>query len=112
MNKKRRAEIAAVIAAIEKAKQNIESDDAADLIDDAKLDANSIRIDEQDCLDNMPENLENSERYEMMEAAVENLEDAVDALDDALRGIEDEDPIDEIVSYLDDAVKSLDKASE
>ena len=41
-----------------------------------------ISDDEHDCLDNMPENLEYSERYEKME-------NAVDKLDDAAQGIQD-----------------------
>lgn len=38
---------------------------------------------EQDCLDNMPENLQYSERYEKMEAAIDNLETAVERIDEA-----------------------------
>lgn len=44
---------------------------------------------EQDCLDNMPENLQTSERYENMEAAVDCLEEAVSHLDDAKNRIEE-----------------------
>jgi len=50
-------------------------DMAFSLVDDA-------RSEEQDCLYNMPENLEYSERYEKME-------NAVDKLDDAAQGIQD-----------------------
>lgn len=39
--------------------------------------------DEQYALDNMPENLQNSERYEAMEEAIDNLEDALENLDEA-----------------------------
>ena len=42
----------------------------------------SIAADEQDYLDNIPENLQGSERYEAGENAVENLEDAIDWLED------------------------------
>lgn len=38
---------------------------------------------EQDALDNMPENLQTSERYEAMEDAVDNLEDALSSLREA-----------------------------
>ena len=38
---------------------------------------------EQDCLDNMPENLQESDRYQKMESAIENLESAVDSIDEA-----------------------------
>lgn len=39
--------------------------------------------DEQDCLDNMPENLIDSERCHKMEDAIERLEEAVERIDDA-----------------------------
>ena len=39
---------------------------------------------EQDCLDNLPESLEGTDRYEKMESAVENLEEAQEELDSVL----------------------------
>lgn len=68
MNQKRRTEISEAIAQIVLAKQDVES----------------ILMDEQTCLDNMPENLEGSERYERIENAVDKLDDAVDSLQDAI----------------------------
>lgn len=68
MNQKRRAEISGVIAEIFS----------------AKIDVESILTDEQACLDNMPENLEGSERYERIENAVDKLDEAVDSLQDAI----------------------------
>ena len=49
---------------------------AIDLIRDAKYE-------EQDALDNMPENLQNSEKYESMESVIDVLEDALSSIDDA-----------------------------
>ncbi len=43
---------------------------------------------EENCVDNYPENLQNTETYENMEAAVENLNDALDKLDEAKDSIE------------------------
>ena len=51
-------------------------DMAIDLIRDAKYE-------EQDALDNMPENLQNSEKYESMESVIDVLEDALSSIDDA-----------------------------
>lgn len=51
-------------------------DRALELIRDAKYE-------EQDALDNMPENLQNSERYETMESAIDALEDAISSIDEA-----------------------------
>lgn len=51
-------------------------DCAIDLISDA-------RNEEQESLDNLPENLQNSDRYESMENAIDNLEDALEKIDEA-----------------------------
>lgn len=44
---------------------------------------------EQDCLDNMPENLQDSERCLKMEFAIEKLEDAIEEIENATENIED-----------------------
>lgn len=44
---------------------------------------------EEDCLDNMPENLQMSDRYESMEAAIDCLNDAVANIDMAKEKIEE-----------------------
>ena len=44
---------------------------------------------EEDCLDNIPENLQMSDRYEAMETAVGHLEDASSLLDEAKDKIEE-----------------------
>ena len=46
-----------------------------------------VLYDERDCLDNIPENLSGSERYQMMETAIDNLENAIDYLRDAYEAI-------------------------
>lgn len=66
MNKERRGSLKEATALL---------DQAADIITVA-------RDDEQYCLDNLPENLQNSERYENMEKAVDDLEEALDRIDD------------------------------
>ncbi|WP_304432874.1 hypothetical protein [Acutalibacter muris] len=38
---------------------------------------------EQDCVDNYPENLQGTERFERMEDAVDNLNEALEKIDDA-----------------------------
>ncbi len=45
--------------------------------------------DEKECLNNMPENLEGSDRYEKMENAVEQLEDAISSIEDARDALEE-----------------------
>lgn len=53
---------------------------AMDHLREASNIVDRIKDEEQDSLDNMPENLQESERYS-------NMEEAVDALDDALTAI-------------------------
>lgn len=68
MNKLRRNQIEKVIAKIEEAKSALES----------------IRDDEQDYFDNMPENLQYSARGEAAEEAVDLMDEAIDSLDDVV----------------------------
>ena len=67
MNDKRRKRLSEASALLSRA-----SDIISDVLDE-----------EQDCLDNMPENLQYSDRYENMEAAVDRLNDALSELDSA-----------------------------
>lgn len=45
--------------------------------------------DEQDCLDNMPDNLQYSDRYERMEAAISKLEDGLNNIEAAEECLEE-----------------------
>lgn len=73
MNNGRRKEIRDVLQKIE---------DLSGLIEEIKTDIEFIQEEEQGCLDNIPENLQGSERYERAETAVENLQSAVDILEE------------------------------
>ena len=64
MNDKRRKRLSEASALLSRASNII-----SDVLDE-----------EQDCLDNMPENLQYSDRYENMEAAVDKLNDALSEL--------------------------------
>lgn len=72
MNKARRKALDAVISKIEEAKELLEN----------------LQAEEEEYRDNMPENLQGSERYEAADAAVDNMSSAVDALDEAISSIE------------------------
>ena len=72
MNKKRRERLQAAI----------------DHLDQAVSIVEGVRDEESDCKDNMPENLQDSERYEAMENAVDALEDAITSINDANESIE------------------------
>ena len=72
MNKKRRERLRAAI----------------DHLDQAASIVESVRDEESDCKDNMPESLQDSERYEAMENAVDALEDAITSINEANDSIE------------------------
>jgi hypothetical protein len=74
MNKVRRKEIAKAIELLEQAREILES----------------VRDDEQEAFDNMPESLQSSERGEAMEEYIYTLEEAIEAIDtDELQEIVD-----------------------
>lgn len=72
MNKVRRAKLNAIINAL----------------NDLRSDLELVHDEEQDVMDNMPESLQESERYERMEEAVDNMDDAMSSLDDAVDSLE------------------------
>lgn len=62
--------------------------DALKLLSNVEIIVDAVYDKEQGCLDNYPENLQESERFEKMECAVDNLSDALDKLDDVREHIE------------------------
>ena len=62
-------------------------DDIANKIYVLSWELDELRREEQEYFDNMPENLQCSERGERAEEAISSLEDAVDSLNSALESI-------------------------
>lgn len=60
-----------------------------DVISDALDNLDGVRDEEDEYKENIPENLQCSERYEKAESAVEALENALSSLEDALYYIEE-----------------------
>lgn len=60
-----------------------------DIITEAKDNLDEVRDEEECYKDNMPENLQGSERYERAEEAIDALESAISSLEDALDSIEE-----------------------
>lgn len=58
------------------------------LLDSAANIVDSVCDKEQDCMDNYPENLQGTDRFERMESAVDSLNDAMEKIDDAKGYIE------------------------
>lgn len=61
---------------------------AIPLLEQAKSILERVVSDEEDALDNIPENLQESERYEKIEDAVDNLNEAVENIGDAIENID------------------------
>ena len=59
-----------------------------DRLEELKSDLEDIQAEEEECRDNIPENMQYSELYEKAEEACENLEDAVSGLEDVISSIE------------------------
>ncbi len=62
--------------------------DALRMLSNAASIVETVCDKEQDCVDNYPENLQSTERFEHMEAAVDILNDALEKIDDAKGYIE------------------------
>lgn len=52
------------------------------LLDNVSAAISRVLDEEQDSIDNIPENLQYSENYERMEAAIEKLEEVIDKIDE------------------------------
>ena len=52
-------------------------------LSDVQAIVQSVCDQEEDCVDNYPENLQSTEKFERMEDAVENLNEALEKIDDA-----------------------------
>lgn len=75
MNKERRAEIQDVLKTLD----NITAE-----LEDLQSSIENIKDEEQEYLDNIPENLQESDRYHKSEEAIENLENACDTIEDTV----------------------------
>lgn len=74
MNKVRRGELERIRALIEQAQDDLEA----------------VQAEEENCRDNTPESLQNTERYEQSEAACNSLAKAVGSLESAIDAIDQE----------------------
>lgn len=58
-----------------------------DRLEDIKADLEEITYEEEKCRDNIPENLQGSEKYERADEACDNLNDAADTLNEVIDSI-------------------------
>lgn len=73
MNNTRRKQIKSIIEKLSEIKNEIET----------------VTEDEEEYLDNIPESLQESERYEKSEVALENLNNASDTIDELIKYLEE-----------------------
>ena len=100
MNANRRKTLGQVIDQIEALKSLMEQAKAD--IDSIKETIDTERDDEQEAFDNLPEGLQQAERGQAMEQAVECLDNASTALSDLFDAIDGVD-FDDVISSIDDA---------
>lgn len=72
MNKARRVSLNRIINALTELKDDLET----------------VKGEEEEAMDNMPESLQDSDRYCAMEEAVDNMDNAIDELDDVIEYLE------------------------
>lgn len=89
MNKERRKELLAIINRLQSINLSDESE-----VDSVKYDLESVLCDEEGYMDNIPENLQGSYRYEKAEEACDNLQCAIDVLEN------DDIDINDVTAYI------------
>lgn len=98
MNKKRRNELSIVIT-------DLTLVDNKDDLEMCICDLERLRDEEQDYFDNMPENLQYSQRGQDAEESVDLLDEAIDQLNDVLDDEEiDECLIEDAISIIEDVI--------
>jgi spore cortex formation protein SpoVR/YcgB (stage V sporulation) len=106
MNKARKKSICGIIQRLQQLAKYMsiyDTDQVVSIIEDILDQVVAILDDEETYFYNIPENLQNSERYEISEAACDNLEDAISELED----IDDSYSNEEIEVYILNTLKSL-----
>ena len=99
MNKQRRKELNILGSKIKKVKNQDEIYECIGILE-------NIRDDEQDYYDNIPENLQCSQRAEDSEQAIENMEEALELLE----GLYGEEEFDESSIELEDVIEYIENA--
>lgn len=94
MNNSRREEINDIISKLEIIRDDLE---------EIGYDIDSLLTEEQDDFDNIPDNLELSERYENAQDALDNLTEANDTMEDINDQIKDQ--INNVIYALEEAIQ-------
>lgn len=117
MNKARRKEIEKIKSILASGKETLgficaSIESLKNNIDDAQSELESIKDDEEDAMNNIPESLQETTRYARCENAVDNLSDAIDllveyseSLDSIIGGDLFNIDIDDIINHLEEAAE-------
>ena len=90
MNNARRKELKSALTLAEEVKVNL--DCIQEILD-------SCINEEQDCYDNLPEGLQESDKGDRMQEAIDTLDDAINSLDEI------RDNVDSLITQIDDAIQ-------
>lgn len=119
MNKARRTAIEAIKSKVEDIKNYIEGDEDCDAAAQAEVlrplkdKVSDLRDEEQEYLDNMPEGLQNGDKGDAAQSAIDELDNADSYLDRAIDGLnEDTVDVDGVLNALDEAISALENAAE
>lgn len=86
MNNVRRKDIKQIIDRFDSIRKRL--DELVSEVESVRSDVEYIQWEEEEYRDNMPENLQGSERYDRADDACTNLSDAVDALNDMIGALD------------------------
>lgn len=97
MNKDRRKQLSELCDRVKALEEKI--NELKELRDGIVTDLESVRDEEQEALDNLPESLQNGERWQDMRSSIDSMESALSSLEDIGLDIE----IDDVVTTIDEA---------
>lgn len=101
MNNTRRKAIKQTIDRFDSIRKKL--DELVSEVESVKSDVEDIQWEEEEYRDNMPENLQGSERYDKADETCTNLSDAVDALDNIISDLDLD--IDSVTTSLEEAME-------
>ena len=111
MNKNRRKRLGKVVASLEGLSNKVERSNIGTTLDQSQKEVELIADEEQEVLDNMPENLQSSQRYEDIENNVDDLQDASAELEIAVDEFQAPTSVyNDIEVNVTSAIKSINKA--
>ena len=112
MNKARRSALRGISSRLNGVRSKLSGnhEDVIELLLSIQSDIDNCRDEEESYADNMPENLQSSQRYDDAMDAVSEMEDAIDYINDVVESLNNGN-LEEAEENLDYAVEAIDNAS-